>query len=139
MSGQTPINNFSANKIADFGDSNVGHLLERTAFLWDKIARDPDEMAAAIFMISLCDIWSAYCWMARARRGHGSSGVIGIALYLNVLLVLFSREAIFIRQTPIIVFKLLDISILTFFHLLCQFAVPGIYTRWLTSQKSIKH
>jgi hypothetical protein len=77
------------------------------------------------------DLLSLYLGLARNIKGHGASGVPLVSWWIYLIYGVSPIGAMKVSvRTGILLFALL-----TFFHVLCQYAIPVLHLKFLQNRK----
>jgi hypothetical protein len=93
---------------------------------------------AVIIIAALFDVWCLWAILAIIRRGRGNHGIPVLSWLIYMWLALLSRKPIPLAGEPEIMFRLLNIIILTAFHITCQFFIPSMYIWWIKHRKRLR-
>ena len=98
--------------------------------------------ALAVFCMGLgviLDLFTLYLCINRNVRGRGASGIPVISLFLYWWMAVFSSVPVPFRGgqglSATILYRLLNIVVMTAFHLLCQFVLPQLHRQWLARRR----
>jgi hypothetical protein len=94
--------------------------------LWQKFQIDTPVAIAMLVMAAVVDIFTLVLNLNRNIKGRGPSGIPLVSLLLYLCAAGLSREPVPFNGHPFVFFRILNLSLLTYFHFLCQYLIP----RW---------
>ena len=105
------------------------------AYIWSKMAKPPNSVIPWLFIGVLLDLMSAMIECKRTIKRGGPSGIPVVSLVIYVLSIISCNQAIPINGTPMWLYKILNILMFTFFHVLCHWFLPVLPLLWMKPRK----
>ena len=92
---------------------------------------------ALFWMAVAADLSSTLLWVLAIKRGHGPSGIPVVPWVIYFLWIMVFRDLLAVPSRPsgLSLYNLRDLGLATAFHLLCQYAIPLAYCRWVKRRK----
>lgn len=96
---------------------------------------DPGAAYILVSFAVLLDLMTLVMKLIKNIRGAGSSGIPVIQWFVYCYMVIFSRSPVPLPGHPEILFRFINLGILTGFHILCHSTLPQVHLRWIRRKR----
>lgn len=111
--------------------------MKAVGILLNHFVIDPAKALTVIVICLFIDLLSMHLEIKRNIKGKGSSGIPVIAWFAYCMMSFMSSIPLPINGYPRLLYRILNLLLLTGLHITCQYIVPGTHRKWFNGRRTI--